>query len=148
MVATLGYLLIQSATGHWTVFAAEIVDDLKANWGARKVSAPAKLKPSHLASAMGRGGGLARRGFTVENVFDCLQLGEGHSGSDTVLDRLKSNESWCHPMESVWMVTTDRAPVEIRDQLWTAIGDAGQLLVVEVTNQSWAHAGVNDDGTE
>jgi hypothetical protein len=50
-------------------------------------------------------------------------------------------------MESVWMVTTDTAPVEVRDQLWTAMGDAGQLLVVEVTGQSWAHAGVNDEGT-
>jgi hypothetical protein len=64
-----------------------------------------------------------------------------------ILDRIKGFESWWHDVDSVWMVATNMSPVEIRDQLWTAMGDAGQLLVVEVTGQSWAHAGVNDEGT-
>lgn len=76
--------------------------------------------------------------FRLDNVTD---------DPAALLDRIKSFVSWWHGVDSVWMVCSDLSPSAIRDDL-SEVMPPGQLLVVDVTGQSWAHVGIDSEGSE
>lgn len=52
---------------------------------------------------------------------------------------LKSFERWLHALESLWFVSTDKSPAEIRDDLKAHGADANDtLLVIDVTGDDWS----------
>jgi hypothetical protein len=75
-----------------------------------------------------------------------------HSANDEAYNDLvaaiHSLGAWWHHLETVWIVRSDRAPDEIREQLQRYIGSDDQLLVLDVTGSRAGWAGVNDTGSE
>jgi hypothetical protein len=82
------------------------------------------------------------RSFVISYRLDSVVRDPG-----PLLDCIKGYTYWWRGVDSVWIVTTDAAPGDVRDKLWDAMGEAGQLLVIDVTGQSWAHAGIDEDGS-
>ncbi|KHS69945.1 hypothetical protein V6M93_12625 [Pectobacterium brasiliense] len=47
----------------------------------------------------------------------------------SLIERIKSYGTWCHPLESAWIIVTDQTAVQIRDNL-RAVMDADDGLLV------------------
>lgn len=47
----------------------------------------------------------------------------------SLIERIKSYGTWCHPLESVWIIVTDQTAVQVRDNL-RAVMDADDGLLV------------------
>lgn len=43
--------------------------------------------------------------------------------------RIKAYQTWCHPLESTWLVATNQSTVQVRDYLLGAIDRDDGLLV-------------------
>ena len=54
---------------------------------------------------------------------------------------------WWHHLETVWIVRSDRALADIRDNLKAHIGADDQLLVIDISGVGAEWAGVNDAGS-
>lgn len=60
---------------------------------------------------------------------------------------IQSLGAWWHHLETIWLVRTAHSPAAIRDRLRPYAGIDDQLLVVDITGDSAAWAGVSDAGS-
>lgn len=57
---------------------------------------------------------------------------------DELYKKIKSYGNWCHPLESCWIVVSDKTAVEIRDDLATTMdGDDGLLVTRLQYEAAW-----------
>ncbi len=61
--------------------------------------------------------------------------------------RIKSYQTWCHPLESTWLVATHQTTVQVRDHLLGAIDRDDGLLVTKLSNDA-AWFGLPQDATD
>ncbi|GKV78039.1 hypothetical protein PEC106568_32120 [Pectobacterium carotovorum subsp. carotovorum] len=47
----------------------------------------------------------------------------------SLIERIQSYDTWCHPLESAWIIVTDQTAVQVRDNL-KAVMDADDGLLV------------------
>lgn len=75
--------------------------------------------------------------------YDLNRPGQDYS---TLHDRIKSHGAWWHHLDSTWLVTTSLSPVQMRDDLAGYIDSGDELLVIDVTGDSWATKGIAEPG--
>ena len=66
-------------------------------------------------------------------TYDLKQPGRDYA---TLYEGIKSDGSWAHPVESVWLLDTTRNPGEIRDYLKQFV-DSNDILFVIQLHQNW-----------
>jgi CRISPR/Cas system-associated endoribonuclease Cas2 len=58
---------------------------------------------------------------------------------------LKSHTTWCHPVDSTWLVVTSKTTSELRDEIKRFIDSTDDVLVIDVTGDSWSTFGMSSD---
>jgi hypothetical protein len=58
-----------------------------------------------------------------------------------LIERIKNHGSWWHHLDSTWFVVTSLTPTQMRDDLRRYIDSSDELLVLNVTHDSWAGVG-------
>jgi hypothetical protein len=66
---------------------------------------------------------------------------------DDVYSQLKSYDNWWHHIESVWIVTTDKTPEEVRDDIAARADRNDKILGVDISNQPAAWPGIEQSGS-
>ena len=60
---------------------------------------------------------------------------------DALYERIKTYH-WCHPLESIWVITTQQSVVEVRDNLTQVMDQDDGLLVTRLTGEAaWINLG-------
>lgn len=58
-------------------------------------------------------------------------------------DQIKSaGSTWCHPMDSTWLIVSNAGVVDIRDYIARAMDSDDTLLVSEFVRGQWAGKGM------
>lgn len=72
------------------------------------------------------------------------------SGQDytKLIEYLKSHQGWAKPLKSSFFVKTALTAAQLRDGVKTHIDANDSVLVVTVTEQSWASFGISKDVTD
>ena len=65
--------------------------------------------------------------WTLCVTYDLRAPGRNY---DKLFDYLKSQPAWCHPVESVWFIATDKSPEFIRDEMQGSCDSNDKILVV------------------
>lgn len=63
-------------------------------------------------------------------------------------DAIKSFGTWCHPMDSTWLVASEWSAVQVRNHIWAAMDKDDTLLVTKVQKGDSAWVGVSDAAAE
>jgi len=65
-----------------------------------------------------------------------------------VSDYIKSYGNWAKPLESLWLIKTDRDLSIVRDQLLNLCDQNDEILVVDITGDGWATFGIDSEVTD
>ena len=63
---------------------------------------------------------------------------------DALYERIKQYGSWCHPLESSWVIATQQTALQVRDNLAQVMDQDDGLLVTRLQNEA-AWRGLGDD---
>jgi len=66
---------------------------------------------------------------------------------DALYQKIKSYGTWCHPLESFWIVASNKTAVEIRDDLGAAIDNDDGLLITRLQGEA-AWYNLDDKGSQ
>ncbi|MFD4543987.1 hypothetical protein [Streptomyces bauhiniae] len=67
--------------------------------------------------------------------YDLNKPGQNYT---TLINEIKALGSWCHPLESTWVVSTTKSASQVRDTLKGFVDTNDELLVMDVTGTGWA----------
>lgn len=67
--------------------------------------------------------------------YDLNRPGQNYTA---LIKEIKALGSWCHPLESTWVVKTTKSVSQVRDTLKNYVDGNDELLVMDVTGTSWA----------
>ncbi len=76
--------------------------------------------------------------------YDLDKPGQDYSD---LYDFLKSFNNWWHHLDSTWLIESGMTTVEVRNKLKKYIDSNDEILVVNVSGDSWASYGFNERGT-
>lgn len=65
-----------------------------------------------------------------------------------VIEYIKSFETWAKPLKSQWLVVTDKTVSGVRDDIGHLTDMNDKILVIDVTDDSWATKGVSKGVTD
>jgi hypothetical protein len=65
----------------------------------------------------------------------------------SLYERIKAYGTWCHTLESTWIIVTDQTSVQIRDNLRQAMDKDDGLLVTRLQGEG-AWVGLSDEITQ
>lgn len=72
-----------------------------------------------------------------------LKNGNPSSDYSELIDAIQNyGDGWAKPLESVWLINSNDYPSDIRNYLKRYIDSNDRLLVMDVTNDSWAARGL------
>lgn len=54
----------------------------------------------------------------------------------SLIERIKSYGTWCHPLESTWIVVTNQTAVQVRDYLKVVMDNDDGLLVARLQGEA------------
>lgn len=79
--------------------------------------------------------------------YDLNQPGRDYAH---ITERIKAlgAASWCHPLESVWLIITAASAAAVRDDLQNYADASSKLLVIDVTGDAMAWAGIADEAAD
>lgn len=60
-------------------------------------------------------------------------------------DYTRAYGTWAKPLESLWLIKTDRDITIVRDQLLNLCDQNDQILVIDVTDKTWATFGIDKE---
>lgn len=82
------------------------------------------------------------------NVFVvCYDLIKPHKDYSLLINALKALSTWCHPVDSTWIVPWNGTAASLRDHLKRFIDDNDKIVVLQVA-PSWATSGVANDAND
>lgn len=61
-----------------------------------------------------------------------------------LIERLKAFSGWCKPLESFWLVRTDKTPAQVTDILLPLIDSNDKLVALDVTYADWSSYGLSE----
>jgi len=64
----------------------------------------------------------------------------------SLYDYMQSYDRGSHPLDSMWLVKTDKSVPQIRDEVRRVVDDDDEILVFDVTGAAWA-SNYNDTTT-
>jgi hypothetical protein len=82
--------------------------------------------------------------WTLCMSYDLRQPGRDYSN---LTEYLKTFPNWCHALESMWFVVTDKSPEAVRDEA-RKCADANDRLLVFRTGPPAAWVGLSNEITE
>lgn len=62
---------------------------------------------------------------------------------DALYERIKSYGTWCHALESTWLIATHQQAVQIRDYLYQVMDNDDGILVTRLQGEA-AWGGLDD----
>lgn len=71
----------------------------------------------------------------------------GQNYSD-LIEHIKSVGAWWHHLDSTWLVKTVKTASQLRDELAPFLDAGDELLVLDITGDSWATRGIAKSGNE
>lgn len=77
--------------------------------------------------------------------YDLNKEGQDYT---TLIDYLKSHQSWAKPLKSSFFVKTSLTAGQLRDGIKKHIDANDDIVVVKVTGESWATYGISSKVTE
>lgn len=77
--------------------------------------------------------------------YDLNKTGQDYT---SLIDYLKSHQSWAKPLKSSFFVKTSLTAGQLRDGINKHIDANDNIVVVTVTGESWATHGIPSDVTE
>jgi hypothetical protein len=72
---------------------------------------------------------------TIQINYDVRKPGRDYT---PLYDYIKSFRGWAHPLESLWLVRTEKAASTVRDELMRKVDSNDKVLVFDVTGDAWA----------
>ncbi|SFK72559.1 hypothetical protein SAMN05518863_109166 [Candidatus Pantoea symbiotica] len=54
----------------------------------------------------------------------------------SLIERIKSYGTWCHPLESVWIIVTNQTAPQVRDYLTTVMDRDDGILVTRLQGEA------------
>jgi hypothetical protein len=72
---------------------------------------------------------------TIQINYDLRQPGRNYAAVEAYI---KAFPAWAHPLKSLWLVRTDKPASTVRDEMNTHVDANDQVLVFDVTGDSWA----------
>ncbi len=72
---------------------------------------------------------------TIQINYDLRQPGRNYAAVEAYI---KAFPTWAHPLKSLWLVRTDKTASKVRDEMNTRVDANDEVLVVDVTGDSWA----------
>lgn len=54
----------------------------------------------------------------------------------SLIERIKSYGTWCHPLESVWIIVTNQTAAQVRDYLATVMDNDDGVLVTRLQGEA------------
>lgn len=54
----------------------------------------------------------------------------------SLIERIKSYGTWCHPLESVWIIVTNQTATQVRDYLATVMDNDDGILVTRLQGEA------------
>lgn len=67
-----------------------------------------------------------------------LGLPETYSDYRILREHIKTYPNWAKPLQSVWLIKTNRSVSEVRDAIKNLIDSNDKVLVIEVAKSNWA----------
>lgn len=77
-------------------------------------------------------------------AYDLNQPGRDYA---RLIERIKQLGTWCHPVESVWIVVCSATALEVRDDLLRFVDHSSKLLVLDATVGQVAWSGMAPEVT-
>jgi hypothetical protein len=72
---------------------------------------------------------------TIQVNYDLKQPGRNYAA---VEQYIKGHGTWAHPLESLWLIRTDKGVAQVRDELKRHVHPQDRVLVFDVTGDAWA----------
>jgi hypothetical protein len=66
---------------------------------------------------------------------------------NNLISLIQTASSWAKPLESVWLIRSDKSASEIIDILIAAVDSVDQLIVIEL-NKDWASFSIDREVTD
>ncbi len=73
-----------------------------------------------------------------------LQGPETSADYKKLIDRLREFSGRCKPLESFWLVRTEKTPAQITDILLPLMDSSDKLVALDVTNVDWSTYGLSE----
>lgn len=73
--------------------------------------------------------------------YDLITPGRDYK---TVYEYLRGHTAWARPLESLWLIKTDKPSSQVRDELKSHIDQNDKVYVVDVTGRSSSWTGLDD----
>ncbi len=77
-----------------------------------------------------------------------LGIPETSEDYKTVIDYIKSHDSWAKPLKSQWLIKTSKSVSAVRDELQSMTDQNDRILVMNVTGDNWATSRIPSDITK
>ncbi|MCF9046592.1 hypothetical protein [Acinetobacter nectaris] len=58
------------------------------------------------------------------------------SNYDELYKKIKSYSNWCHPLNSCWIITSNKTALEIQNDLTTILDHDDSLLITRLQNEA------------
>lgn len=73
-----------------------------------------------------------------KSIFDYSKL----------IEYIKSYGTWAKPLESFWLIKTDKDIGIVRDELRVKVSTNDKIVVMDVTNVNWATLSISKEVTD
>jgi hypothetical protein len=77
---------------------------------------------------------------TLLITYDLNRPGQDYS---KLFDYLKRFGTWCHPLDSTWLIRSAKSVVDVRNELKAYVDGNDGVLVMNVTGANWASLGLS-----
>jgi hypothetical protein len=82
---------------------------------------------------------------TLLITYDLNRPGQDYS---KLFEYLRGYGTWCHPVDSTWLVRTSKSAADVRTELKAYVDGNDDVLVINVTNDDWASYGLPQQVTD
>lgn len=77
-----------------------------------------------------------------------LGLPETYDDYKILIQYIKSYLTWAKPLQSVWLIKTNKAVSQVRDEIRDRIDANDKVLVIDITKTGWATFNVSKEVTD
>lgn len=65
-----------------------------------------------------------------------------------LISYIKTYGKWAKPLESFWLIKTDKSVSTVRDELKAKVSSGDKILVIDVTGSYWATSSISKEVTD
>jgi len=72
---------------------------------------------------------------TIQINYDLVEPGRSYK---TVHDYIKATGFWARPLQSLWLIRTNKSAATVRDELMKIVDSNDKVATFDVTGDAWA----------